>query len=151
MAKTAYERNKNAIKKYLTDKTDSIQIRVSKGKKEEYRAFAEKRGTSLNALICRMLDAEMRNNTINYKIINEFKFTKANLDITVIIRECPTNNDVACKILYYDNKQKIHHNEIPEMVINEKTLQTEKDIKAMALKLISDSNMSVLNSLNNEQ
>lgn len=61
MAKTAYERNKNAIKKYLAEKTDDIRIRVPKGKKDEYKAFAAERGTSLNALICELLDREMRN------------------------------------------------------------------------------------------
>lgn len=61
MAKTAYERNKNAIKKYLADKTDSIQIRVPKGKKDEYKNFAAESGTSLNALICKLLDQAIIN------------------------------------------------------------------------------------------
>lgn len=68
MAKTAYERNKNAIKKYLADKTDSIQIRVPKGKKDEYKAFAADRGTSLNALICELLDREMRNDKFESRL-----------------------------------------------------------------------------------
>lgn len=60
MAKTAYERQKKAIKKYLSEKTDDIRIRVPKGKKDEYKAFAAQRGTSLNALICELLDREIK-------------------------------------------------------------------------------------------
>lgn len=65
MAKTAYERNKNAIKKYLAEKTDDIRIRVPKGKKDEYKAFAAERGTSLNALICELLDQAIINSQKN--------------------------------------------------------------------------------------
>lgn len=68
MAKTAYERNKNAIKKYLAEKTDDIRIRVPKGKKDEYKAFAAERGTSLNALICELLDREMRNDKFESRL-----------------------------------------------------------------------------------
>lgn len=59
MAKTAYERDKNSIKRYLADKTDSIQIRVPKGKKEEYKAFAAKFGISLTGLICELIERAM--------------------------------------------------------------------------------------------
>ncbi|MGN1107650.1 MAG: hypothetical protein ACI4RH_13470 [Huintestinicola sp.] len=59
MAKTAYERNKNSIKKYLSEKTDDIRIRVPKGKKEEYKAFAAKHGISLTGLICELLERAM--------------------------------------------------------------------------------------------
>lgn len=53
------EAQKKASIKYLTDKTESIQIRVPKGKKGEYKAFAEKNGISLNGLICELLDRAM--------------------------------------------------------------------------------------------
>ena len=65
MAKTAYERNKNAIKKYLAEKTDDIRIRVPKGKKDEYKNFAVERGVSLNALICELLDQAIINSQKN--------------------------------------------------------------------------------------
>lgn len=58
MAKTAYERNKNAIKKYLAEKTDDIRVRVPKGKKEEYKALAASKGLSLNAYIIKLIEQD---------------------------------------------------------------------------------------------
>ena len=60
MAKTAYERNKNAIKKYLAEKTDDIRVRVPKGKKEEYKAHAQSKGMSLNAYIIGLIEADIK-------------------------------------------------------------------------------------------
>lgn len=53
------EAQKKASIKYLAEKTESIQIRVPKGRKSEYKAFAEKHGISLNGLICELLDSAM--------------------------------------------------------------------------------------------
>lgn len=53
------EAQKKASIKYLSEKTESIQIRVPKGKKSEYKDFAESQGTSLNKLICSLLDMAM--------------------------------------------------------------------------------------------
>ncbi len=39
---------------------DSISVRVPKGKRAEIHAYAEARGESVNGLICRLLDAEMK-------------------------------------------------------------------------------------------
>lgn len=50
---------KKATIKYLKDKTDSIQIRVPKGKKEKARKFAENNGESLNAFINRLISEAM--------------------------------------------------------------------------------------------
>lgn len=50
---------KKATIKYLKDKTDSIQIRVPKGKKEKARKFAESNGESLNAFINRLISEAM--------------------------------------------------------------------------------------------
>lgn len=60
MAKTAYERNKNAIKKYLAEKTDDIRVRVLKGKKDEYKAHAQSKGLSLNAYIISLIEADIK-------------------------------------------------------------------------------------------
>lgn len=60
MAKTAYERNKNAIKKYLNEKTESIQIRVPKGKKENYKEQARQNGLSLNAYIIDLIEKDKK-------------------------------------------------------------------------------------------
>ncbi len=60
MAKTAYERNKNAIKKYLAEKTDDIRVRVPKGKKDEYKSHAQSKGMSLNAYIIGLIEADMK-------------------------------------------------------------------------------------------
>ncbi len=50
---------KQASIKYMQARTDDIRIRVPKGKKEEYKAFAEKQGVSLNGLIVELLDRAM--------------------------------------------------------------------------------------------
>jgi predicted HicB family RNase H-like nuclease len=55
------EAQKKASIKYLTEKTDDIRIRVRKGKKDEYKAYAESRGISLNALIIDLLEKEINN------------------------------------------------------------------------------------------
>ncbi|MEE0982214.1 MAG: antitoxin [Acutalibacteraceae bacterium] len=60
MAKTAYERNKNAIKKYLAEKTDDIRVRVPKGKKDEYKSHAQSKGMSLNAYIIGLIEADIK-------------------------------------------------------------------------------------------
>ena len=60
MAKTAYERNKNAIKKYLAEKTDDIRVRVPKGKKDEYKLYAQSKGMSLNAYIISLIEADIK-------------------------------------------------------------------------------------------
>ena len=59
MAKTPYERNKNAIKKYIAEKTDDIRVRAPKGTKEEWKAYAESKGVSLNALIIQLMREKM--------------------------------------------------------------------------------------------
>lgn len=59
MAKTPYERNKNAIKKYIAEKTDDIRVRAPKGTKEEWKAYAESKGISLNALIIQLMREKM--------------------------------------------------------------------------------------------
>jgi len=58
MGATYNEAQKKASIKYLADKTESIQIRVPKGKKEEYKAQAAEHGLSLNAYIVQLLEAD---------------------------------------------------------------------------------------------
>lgn len=59
MGATYNDAQKRACVKYLAEKTDNIQIRVPKGKKEEYKAFAAKHGISLTGLICELLERAM--------------------------------------------------------------------------------------------
>lgn len=56
-----YEQRKKANEKYLGQLED-IKVRVPKGQREVYKAFAESRGTSLNKLIIDLLDKEMIKN-----------------------------------------------------------------------------------------
>lgn len=58
MGNTYTEAQKQASIKYLKDKTDSIQIRVPKGKKEEYKELAARRGKSLNQHIIDLLEED---------------------------------------------------------------------------------------------
>jgi predicted HicB family RNase H-like nuclease len=38
---------------------DDIKIRVPKGKREEYKAFADRRGMSLNAYVISLIEKDM--------------------------------------------------------------------------------------------
>lgn len=49
---------KKASIKYLSEKTESIQIRVPKGKKTEYKAQAAEHGLSLNAYIIQLIESD---------------------------------------------------------------------------------------------
>ena len=50
-----------AVKKYLTNTVEDIKIRVPKGRKDYYKAAAEKSGESLNQLTIRALDTLIEN------------------------------------------------------------------------------------------
>ena len=52
------EGQRRAIAKYQA-KLDEIKVRVPKGNREKYKAFAESQGKSLNALIIELLDEKM--------------------------------------------------------------------------------------------
>lgn len=53
---------KAAAIKYIANKTESIQLRVPKGKKDEYHKFAKSQGKSLNKLVQDLLDNAMKTN-----------------------------------------------------------------------------------------
>ncbi len=52
------EGQRRAIAKYQA-KLDEIKVRVPKGTREKYKAFAESQGKSLNALIVQLLEEKM--------------------------------------------------------------------------------------------
>ena len=58
MANTYTESKKRAILKYQA-KTVTIQIRVDKDKREQYKTVADRRGVSLTQLIKDLLDNEV--------------------------------------------------------------------------------------------
>lgn len=41
-------------------KMDDIKVRVPKGKREEYKQYAESKGKSLNALIIELIERDMK-------------------------------------------------------------------------------------------
>ena len=53
------EAEKKAIAKYHA-KLDEIKVRVPKGKREVYKAYAASKGKSLNALIVELIEFEMK-------------------------------------------------------------------------------------------
>ena len=60
MAYTGYtDARKKANDKY-NKAQDQIAIRVPKGKRDEYKAFAEIRGESLAGMIVRLIEEEMK-------------------------------------------------------------------------------------------
>lgn len=54
------EAQKKATAKYMKNKLDDIKVRVPKGKREVYKAHAERQGKSLNALIIEVLEKDMQ-------------------------------------------------------------------------------------------
>lgn len=54
------EAQKKATAKYMKNKLDDIKVRVPKGKREVYKAHAESKGKSLNALIIELLEKDMQ-------------------------------------------------------------------------------------------
>lgn len=58
---TGYNESRNkASQKYNKEHLEQISFRVPKGKKDEYKAFAESRGLSLTALIVKLIEDEMK-------------------------------------------------------------------------------------------
>ncbi len=54
------ESQKKATIKYMRENLDDIRFRVKRGKKEEYKKYAESHGKSLSSLIIELLDREMQ-------------------------------------------------------------------------------------------
>jgi predicted HicB family RNase H-like nuclease len=54
------EAQKKATAKYMKNNLDDIKVRVPKGKREVYKAHAERKGKSLNALIIELLEKDMQ-------------------------------------------------------------------------------------------
>lgn len=61
MPKTKYESSKNAIKKYIAEKTDDIRLRVPKGTKDRWKEYAESQGISLTKFVVQMVEEAMKN------------------------------------------------------------------------------------------
>lgn len=51
---------KRAAVKYLSEKTDLVQLRIPKGSKERYKVYADKQGKSLTALIVELLERDIK-------------------------------------------------------------------------------------------
>lgn len=51
---------KNANKKYETEKVESIRFRVPKGKRAKIQACAERNGESVNEMLNRLTDEEIQ-------------------------------------------------------------------------------------------
>ena len=56
------EAQKRATAKYMKANLDDIKIRVPKGKREDYKAYAESKGMSLNKLIVDLIEKDMDKN-----------------------------------------------------------------------------------------
>lgn len=54
------EANKKAVAKYCKTNYDDIKVRVPKGQRERYKAHAESKGKSLNALIIELLEQDIK-------------------------------------------------------------------------------------------
>ena len=58
MAKYSEAQNK-ATQKYIKNAYDTITVRVPKGMRDNYNAYAESKGTSLNKLITDLINKDM--------------------------------------------------------------------------------------------
>ena len=54
------ESRKNASIKYIKEKRDKLGLNLPKGKKDEYKAFAESKGMSLTELFIKLIEEEMQ-------------------------------------------------------------------------------------------
>lgn len=56
----ATEAQRRASEKYIKENLEQIAIRVPKGKRQEYKDFAESQGKSLAGLIIELMEKEMQ-------------------------------------------------------------------------------------------
>jgi len=61
MAKSKYEGSKNAIKKYIAEKTDDIRLRVPKGTKDRWKEYAESKGISMTKFVVQVVEEAIEN------------------------------------------------------------------------------------------
>lgn len=54
------ENAKNRTMKYMAEKRDRLSLNFPKGKKEEYKAYAESRGMSLTELFMDLIEKDMK-------------------------------------------------------------------------------------------
>ena len=54
------DRQNKATQKYIKENLEQISFRVPRGKKDEYKTFAESQGMSLTALIVKLIDDAMK-------------------------------------------------------------------------------------------
>ena len=57
------ENSKNRTMKYMKESRDKLTLNLPKGKKEEYKEYAQSKGMSLTELIMSLIDADMQKNT----------------------------------------------------------------------------------------
>lgn len=58
---TVSKAQQKAVAKYTKENYDEIKLRVSKGRKDEIKAFAEAQGMSMNEFIISAIDAALEN------------------------------------------------------------------------------------------
>ena len=56
------ENAKNRTMKYMKESRDKLTLNLPKGKKEEYKEYAQSKGLSLTELIMSLIDADMQKN-----------------------------------------------------------------------------------------
>ena len=49
-----------AVTKYIANNYDQVSLRMPKGARDKYKAHAESKGKSLNALIIELLEQDMK-------------------------------------------------------------------------------------------
>ena len=49
-----------AVNKYVKQNYDRVNVTMPKGKKEEYKAYAQSKGMSLNAYIISLIEADIK-------------------------------------------------------------------------------------------
>ena len=54
------ENAKNRTMKYMKENRDKLTLNLPKGKKDEYKEYAQSKGMSLTELIMSLIDADMK-------------------------------------------------------------------------------------------
>ena len=59
MAKYSEAQNKST-QQYIKNNYDTFTVRVPKGDRDKYKEYANSRGTSLNALVIKLIEEDMK-------------------------------------------------------------------------------------------
>ena len=96
----SYSKSQNkATQKYIKNKYEEIKIRVPKGKKDQYKELASKKGLSLNAFIVNLMEESLLNANDVVSPVSKVK----NVLSSMAIEDMYVSNDFIEKMIQVAN------------------------------------------------